>query len=436
MKNILVVGNGYDKAKGLKTSFVDFFLPIVKRYLLWLDNKYPDNELDYWVYNYKNAVITQINKNETVDIKIEDENIFFNNTFIIILINEYFPFVNLLNALIDINPQLVKESGYDKFIKHVSLSYSIRGLSEDYEYLKNTVSDVSKILLSREFNSDIFWMDIESTIKEIVTDELTVIPFDNITNIDWEKFYSVIDKYKNGINSNLIIGNGSRYLKYKSISLTHCIEGLNLFKDTFCNYLSDEVNRYNNKEKVSDNFILPPNFSHVISLNYTSIFKESLKSPKNKAINLSDCVCHVHGKLELRNIVIGTESFYFDENSREESSINNIPFFKFFQKVLNKTDDEYLNWINTRTPFELTFFGFSFSQNDYDFIRELFINDEGNSYSTNQGCIRKNLKKVTIYCKQEKDQFSCLINLAACLGKKHLSSLKKLLNFITIDEIK
>ena len=104
-------------------------------------------------------------------------------------------------------------------------------------------------------------MDIESTIKEIVTDELTVIPFDNITNIDWEKFYSVIDKYKKGINSNLIIGNGSRYLKYKSISLTDCIEGLNLFKDTFCNYLSDEVNRYNNKEKVSDNFILPPNFS-------------------------------------------------------------------------------------------------------------------------------------------------------------------------------
>ena len=55
MKNILVVGNGYDKAKGLKTSFVDFFLPIVKRYLLWLDNKYPDNELDYWVYNYNKA---------------------------------------------------------------------------------------------------------------------------------------------------------------------------------------------------------------------------------------------------------------------------------------------------------------------------------------------------------------------------------------------
>jgi len=436
MKNILVVGNGYDKAKGLKTSFVDFFLPIVKRYLLWLDNKHPDDELDYWVYNYKNAVITQINKNETVDIKIEDENIFFNNTFIIILINEYFPFVNILNALIDINPQLVKESGYDKFMKQVNLSFSIRALGEDYEYLKNTVSDVSKILLSREFNSDIFWMDIESTIKEIVTDELTVIPFDNITNIDWEKFYSVIDKYKDGINSSLIIGNGPRYLKYKSISLTDCIEGLNLFKDTFCNYLSDEVNRYNNKEKVSDNFILPPNFSHVISLNYTSIFKESLKSPKNKATNLSDCVCHVHGKLELRNIVIGTESFYFDENSREEKSISNIPFFKFFQKVLNKTDDEYLNWINTRSPFELTFFGFSFSQNDYDFIRELFINDEGNSYSTNQGCVRKNLKKVTIYCKQEKDQFSCLINFAACLGKKHLSSLKKLLNFKIIDDLK
>ena len=135
MKNILVVGNGYDKAKGLKTSFVDFFLPIVKRYLLWLDNKYPDNELDYWVYNYKKAVITQINNNETVDIKIEDENIFFNNTFIIILINEYFPFVNLLNALIDINPQLVKESGYDKFIKQINLSYTTRGLSEDYKYL-------------------------------------------------------------------------------------------------------------------------------------------------------------------------------------------------------------------------------------------------------------------------------------------------------------
>ena len=86
MRNILVVGNGYDKAKGQKTSFVDFFLPIVKRYLLWLDNKYPDNELDYLVYNYKNAVITQINKNETVDIKIEDENIFLT---ILLLLSSY-----------------------------------------------------------------------------------------------------------------------------------------------------------------------------------------------------------------------------------------------------------------------------------------------------------------------------------------------------------
>ena len=208
--------------------------------------------------------------------------------------------------------------------------------------------------------------------------------------------------------------NNNKSIDYK---ISSCLEGLNLFKKLFIKYLINQQSCYLDDKKI-DKLPLNQKYNNVISLNYTELFKQSLVSP------IEDNICYIHGKLEINNIVIGTESFYFSENSRDDTNITNVPFFKFFQRVLNKTDDKYLSWINGSELFSLTFFGFSFSQNDFDLIREfVVIDDKG---------VRPNLQNITIYCYKKTDKYNFLVNLATCLGKKVLLSVKNKLDFIVL----
>jgi hypothetical protein len=110
----------------------------------------------------------------------------------------------------------------------------------------------------------------------------------------------------------------------------------------------------------------------VISLNYTSVFEKALKSGKGKNY------CHIHGSLERNNIVIGTGSYSYDELIKDPTKINDmnkIPFYKFFLRIYNGTDENYHTWLKDYA-YALTFYGFSFGINDYDLIRELLLQQE------------------------------------------------------------
>ncbi|SKA64311.1 Bacteriophage abortive infection AbiH [Succinivibrio dextrinosolvens DSM 3072] len=419
MNDILIVGNGYDLAKGLNTRFSDFFLPIVRQYVIWLENEFNNQNLAPDIQKYCYVLKQKIPHLPDFVVKNEDE--FFNNIFIQIVLNKFFPIVNLLNSVLSINDQL-----FDATVSTVlseGIAYSPYYDNKDINFIVTNIREVCSLLQDNIISSDIFWLDIESLIKDIVTDNLTKYPVNSDININWNLLYETVNRIES--KTNLTKNKTEDLKKYKHVSLSECLLGLDMFKELFCEYLEIEENKY--KSGKSKEIYLKDKFSHVISLNYTSTFMNSLKSsvPYKRQ---EDRICYVHGDRVSKNIVIGTESFYFEENSRSETNIEKIPFFKFFQKVLNKTDDKYLQWL-VEDEFSLTFFGFSFSQNDFDFIRELIIYDDGNSSSTNHGQVRKELKSIIIYCKTEKDKFHYLVNLAACLGKKHLSSIKGILHF-------
>ena len=423
MNNILIVGNGYDLSKGLNTRFSDFFLPIVREYVIWVDdsnNKFLAPDINKYCFVIRNKLSSDS------ELVLKNKNEFFNNIFIQIVLNRFFPFINLLNSVLSINDQL-----YDATASTVlsdGIADSPYYNKSTIKYIITTIRNVGAMLSANNISSDIYWMDIESLIKDIVTDNLSKIPVDSFTKIKWNKFYQAIYYIENNLRA--VTTTTEDYTKYKHVSLKECLHGLNMFKLLFCDYLEKEENKYRSCK--SKQIFLKNKFSHIISLNYTSTFIDSLKRTVTNKIKQEDRICFVHGDRVSKNIVIGTESFYFDENSRSETNIEKIPFFKFFQKVLNKTDDKYLQWLE-EDEFSLTFFGFSFSQNDFDFIRDLIVDDDGNSSSANQGQVRKHLKSITIYCKTENDKFFYLVNLAACLGKKHLSSIKSILSFEIIE---
>ena len=424
MNDILIVGNGYDLAKGLNTRFSDFFLPIVYQYVVWLEEKYigrllPETEnLCFLIKNHLKGFSEQ-------KFFISDKDTLFNNIFIKILLNRFFPFITVLDSFVSINHELCFKFDESMHFERYETIYS----DQDLKLIFEELSKVKKLLETTKANTDYFWMDVESLIKDIVTHKVSRIPVNNLFNVSWNIFFQRVYTIKNDNNFGASL-NRVDVSKYDSIALTDCLDGLNLFKEMFCEYLAKEEKKYRSGK--TKEIFLKNKFSHIISLNYTSTFIDSLKRTVPNKIKQKDRMCFVHGDRESKNIVIGTESFYFEENSRSETNIEKIPFFKFFQKVLNKTDDKYLQWLE-EDEFSLTFFGFSFSQNDFDFIRELIVDDDGNSSSTNQGQVRKYLKSITIYCKTENDKFYYLVNLAACLGKKHLSSIKSILNFVIIE---
>lgn len=427
MNTILIVGNGYDLAKGLSTRFSDFFLPIARQYVIWLENNSDSYSLAPDIQKYCYVLKQKIPFDPEIDVKNKEE--FFNNIFIQIILNRFFPIINLLNTVLSINDQL-----YDATVSSVlsdGIASSPYYNKSDLKFIVTTIRNVCSLLSEKVSSSDIYWLDIESLIKDIVTDNLTKFPVNSFINVNWNLLYETVYRIKSAIN--LTKNNVEDFTKYSHVSLKECLHGLDMFKELFCEYLEMEEIKYHTGK--TSKFFLKDKFSHIISLNYTSTFTDSLKSSVPNKKTKKDRICFVHGDRVSKNIVIGTESFYFEENSRSETNIEKIPFFKFFQKVLNKTDDRYLQWLE-EDEFSLTFFGFSFSQNDFDFIRELFINDDGNSSSSNQGQVRKLLKSITIYYKTENDKFLYLVNLAACLGKKHLSSIKNKLDFRIIEKTK
>lgn len=426
MNDILIVGNGYDLAKGLNTRFSDFFLPIARQFIIWLENNSNYQPLAPDIENYCYVLKQKFPPLSENIVKNEEE--FFNNIFIQITLDRFYPFINLLNSVITVNEQLYKHTVSSNFSGGIITSSPFFN-NDDKDYIVEVIRNTTHLLSNRNISSDFFWMDLECLIRDIVADNLTKYPLSTFADLDWWKLYSSVYKVKNNIG---YLNNDyySIITKYKYVSLKKCLHGLNMFKDLFCDYLQKEEKKY--RSSAPKKIFLKNKFSHIISLNYTSTFIDSLNNSVPNKEKQEDRICFIHGDRESKNIVIGTESFYFEENSRSETNIEKIPFFKFFQKVLNKTDDKYLQWLE-EDEFSLTFFGFSFSQNDFDFIRELIVDDDGNSSSTNHGQVRKNLKSITIYCKTEKDQFLYLVNLAACLGKRHLSSIKSILSFEIIE---
>lgn len=319
MNDILIVGNGYDLAKGLNTRFSDFFLQIVRQYVIWLENDFNNQNLAPDIQKYCYVLKQKIPHLPDVVVKNEDE--FFNNIFIQIVLNKFFPIVNLLNSVLRINDQL-----YDATVSTVlseGIAYSPYNDNRDIKFIVTSIREVCSLLQDNIISSDIFWLDIESLIKDIVTDNLTKYPVNSDININWNLLYETVNRIES--KTNLTKNKTEDLKKYKHVSLSECLLGLDMFKELFCEYLEIEENKY--KSGKLKEIYLKDKFSHVISLNYTSTFMDSLKRsvPYKRQ---EDRICYVHGDRISKNIVIGTESFYFEENSRSETNIEKNPFFK------------------------------------------------------------------------------------------------------------
>ena len=153
--------------------------------------------------------------------------------------------------------------------------------------------------------------------------------------------------------------------------------------------------------------------SHIekaITFNYTNTYER---------LYYNNSAFHIHGNVD-EDIVLGVNPDEAD--SLEKINTTFVCFKKYFQRTLFETDHEYLKWINecvdTKTPYRLFSIGHSLDVTDQDIIAELF----------------RNAKEIIIFYHDATAKRSYISNLVRMFGKDEFDTLKKDKNLTFISQ--
>ena len=346
--NILAIGNGFDLAHGLNTSYMDF-LKVIDTFSEKIDLT---NGPDAFLKKYKGM-------------KIENK------------VREYI-FLKWSNALNDdkLNRLIeIKE-------KNFWIWYFI-ALLDEKEKPKNT------------------WIDFESQIKYVI------VQLENAINSNT----LVIGENKiEGISpqiSTYLLMRKPKFDHYNEIiellendlnELIYCLE-IYLVK-----FINDTVNEGLVEAYSPD--IQNTSFDKVLSFNYTKTFE--LLYDRNKNIEYH----YIHGKADIdhtvdtSNIVMGVEE-YLPKDKRDKE-LNFVSFKKFYQRIYKETGSTYKKWLlndsykeNSCVKFNnhLYILGHSLDVTDGDILSDLTLNENvfTTIYYHNKNAMKKqivNLIKV------------------------------------------
>ncbi len=139
------------------------------------------------------------------------------------------------------------------------------------------------------------------------------------------------------------------------------------------------------------------NYDGVLSFNYTDTYCRVYNKD-------SEICCHIHGKADhfKKDLVMG----YEEKESTSKISWEGIPYQKYYQRIVNDTDNRYYSWVPktdsyTSTPNNVYIYGHSLSPMDGDIIRSFVVPHLSHTY---------------IYYVDEKDRAEKIRNLPIILG--------------------
>lgn len=345
--NVLIIGNGFDKAHELPTNysdFLDFAMRFKQLYesnsISWFDNK---ASVSY------NAHLPQV--------------------------SEVVKFLNEVG--IDIHEQ---------FYAGINTSWF-----ENFRTEKELIGDR--------------WLNFEEIIKTVVTSV-------------WN------DKANHRSNAISFVSNPFIEPKIRGFNNYNAIfdflySELEKFTNSLRIYLEGYVSHYEPVKRVKQ--IEQLKIDKLLSFNYTSTYSEYYK------IDGVD-INYIHGKAYpitgICNMVLGFDDHYLDESITVSEL---IPFEKYYQRIVKRTDSDYLKWIDeAKKDKELNsfFYGHSMSPADGDTIKKFILATES--------------AHTTIFYLDERDRAEKVRNLAIILGPDELirrtSGNTATIEFIQIEE--
>ena len=368
--NVLVVGNGFDLALGLPTSYKDF-MKFFLRYRCER-NKLPIKQIDDPFYvEYKKLMDDWLAPNQE-----KNDNLIFNNQFILIMIYKYSV------------TELFRVKAKDNYKPCIATLKAVQ-----YPTVDNNNLTENYFLNSDITANETNWFNVEEILCQLSSIESYTLISTKIIEL-YRRYYALDSVCRN-------IKELFDYGKYDELK-----QGFNFFKKSLSLYLC-AVHNYYKSESVLENFEklkkqwLTKNYSEIINLNYTHFAEQLFNLPQNS-------YSHPHGKIDLDNptkseIVLG----FFTDILIDKYDVSFIEFQKFYQRILYCLGNyETKSTKNTC----IDFFGFSCDPADAELLNVLIAENQ-------------NYEKINIFCYRDKGNY--IVNLAKSIGKDSVLSLTK-----------
>lgn len=380
MKNILLVGNGFDLAHGLNTRYEDF-LCLVKKwsefYKLYREvdktgkNKVTEEEyilFDIWGCDYA--------------FELEREKIFLRNA------------KNLNRNSIDELGKIIKNNSWIKYYSNCGAEID---LWVDFEREISTVLHAFNTIF--QANYDMLESGDSHAVACINRNEISGVLARKV-NL-WEKYFYASNANNVSVKKDY---SSPQYGILKKKIISDLREEFDEFVKAFEIYLQEFVCKRDDIKPLKQ--IQDINPEYVISFNYTSTEKLYGIEPNN--------VHHLHGrvrdemKYEKSAIVMGI-------HEQEENNIDFIYFLKYFQRIQKGIGVKYKKFVQKKCvssmeelyaqEYILHIYGHSLDETDADILKYLIgeIDSEGEYVL--------NANKVIIYYYSQRDYEQKVINL-------------------------
>lgn len=359
--NILLIGNGFDLAHGLPTTYKDYlkFVKQIDKFfksegtIFQFKNDSSFKELDNNVADFIDSKLLIGNSNKLIGNVVKN----FDNKYIIELHN------------------LTKSN------------FWIEWLSEQDKYLNEK------------------WIDIETEISFVIqTLEFFInnneIYFKKFSIKKYEKFKSFIEKYE---EYNKLV-NSKEFKPLKKLLLND-LESLDRSLEIYLEYCVRNINKY---------LISPDIFNLsidcILSFNYTDTFKRIYGY--NKSWVQYE---YIHGHSELNNnntnLILGIDDYLNEEEADKNTDF--IEFKKYFQRINKSTGNIYKKWLksineSSNRENNLYIFGHSLDKTDKDILNEIILN--------------KKIRTTIFYVDSNRHSLQ-ISNLVKIIGKDNLISM-------------
>lgn len=365
-KKILLIGNGFDLAHGLPTSYKDFldFCKMVRELYTYpiIDNEYNQKKLIDW------------NTDKTIKSKLLE------------------CYENRKNCFED------------------KITTQCKELDELYDCIKENVW--INYFLEREKSIGENWIDFESEISNVVQAIETLKGYierdEDVLKIKDTKQQTIIYFLKIAKKSLQDVFNLKRidgFIEDISIELDKLIRSLEI-------YICEFVNETDIIKENDDIKTITPDY--VLSFNYSNTYERIYGQSKEVTYD------YIHGKADIENnvdtcnLVLGIDEYLEDDKN---DKLEFIAFKKFYQRIYKSTDSTYMKWVEQIKKYpevnhNLFIFGHSLDKTDRDILKLLICND---NVTTKIYYYRKN--------KNDKKELGKLIkNLVRIMGQDELIS--------------
>lgn len=388
MKNVFLIGNGFDLHHKLPTKYFDFMC--VANYLknntllssitiadilsnpkVYGKSRSIDNCYDTYKEHFENITI-DFSKLTKISELVTD-NIWF----------DYF--MRTLNT----------EQGWVDFEKEISFVL---------ERLNSLIPNGNSVLIPKDSEVDAFVLSNFRFFVDIDSNEKI---YDNMC-LDIKDEY--LKEYP--INSSIFIANKDAIVKFLHENLMNLRLALSLYLECFVESTLDclkscDYAPFNKVQllELGDDFI---------TFNYTNTLEKLYC--KNKPH-------HIHGSIDSSNIVLGINPNESDNVGTENTTF--IKFKKYYQREIFKTDSEYIDWyrkyIKSETYYRIIVIGHSLDITDSDILKTLFTKAQ----------------EIYISYYQDEDRDSYMSNIVKMFGSEGFSNFKndKKMVFIPLSDL-